>query len=282
MTEARPAPPARSISSTVDVAVDPATAFAVFTDEIDCWWQQGAINFHDTTRAWEKRIEPGVGGRVLEVYDTATGDGLELARITVWEPGARLAWVSSIDDVDVEVRFDGTGDATTVTVVATIPDGGDDRGGTAWLRMTPQWLPVWIERRDHVEHEPVVPHRLAVAVHYERPAAAARYLRDVFGLDPSGGLPEEEPVGPTWIELHVANASILVFGTDDGEDAGPSSSHVPWVFVDDLDEHHARVAERGGTIVTDIWHHGCRAYTAADLEGNRWTFAQATPRQRAT
>ena len=66
---------------------------------------------------------------------------------------------------------------------------------------------------------------------------------------------------------------------EDGEDAGPSSTTVPWIFVDDLDRHHDRVVAGGATVVTDIWHHGCRAYTAADLEGNRWTFAQATPRQ---
>jgi hypothetical protein len=32
---------------------------------------------------------------VLEVYDDTAGDALELGRITVWEPGKRLAWDSS-------------------------------------------------------------------------------------------------------------------------------------------------------------------------------------------
>ena len=45
-----------SISSSVDVAVDAATAFKVFTEEINCWWLQGPINFHDGTQAYEKRI----------------------------------------------------------------------------------------------------------------------------------------------------------------------------------------------------------------------------------
>ena len=54
-------------------------------------------------------------------------------------------------------------------------------------------------------------------------------------------------------------------------------THVPWVFVDDLDAHHARAQARGATIVTGIHQHGFRAYEADDLEGNRWTFAQARP-----
>ena len=82
----------RSVTSSVTVAVDPDTAFAMFTDEIACWWRQGPINFYDSTRAYGLRIEAGVGGRVLEVYDSSTGEGLELARVTAWEPGALVGW----------------------------------------------------------------------------------------------------------------------------------------------------------------------------------------------
>ena len=46
-------------------------------------------------RALAMRCETGVGGRLLEVYDDASGDTLELARITAWEPGRRLGWRSS-------------------------------------------------------------------------------------------------------------------------------------------------------------------------------------------
>ncbi len=62
-----------------------------------------------------QRCEPGVGGRIVEVYDEATGEGLELARITIWEPGARLTWKSSMDDVEIEVRFAPTANGTQVT-----------------------------------------------------------------------------------------------------------------------------------------------------------------------
>jgi uncharacterized glyoxalase superfamily protein PhnB len=51
------------------------------------------------------------------------------------------------------------------------------------------------------------------------------------------------------------------------------------VFVDDLDAHLSRAKAGGATIVHGISQTGYRAYTALDLEGNRWVFAQARPRQ---
>jgi len=51
---------------TVDVAVDPATAFEVFTAEIDDWYERGRYSWHDPKRAVRIRFEPGVGGRWIE------------------------------------------------------------------------------------------------------------------------------------------------------------------------------------------------------------------------
>jgi hypothetical protein len=83
------------VSSEVEVAVDPDTAFTVFTEELDLWWVRGPINHFAGGRAVAMRCEPGVGRRLLEVYED---DALELGRITAWEPGKRLAWRSSVDD----------------------------------------------------------------------------------------------------------------------------------------------------------------------------------------
>ncbi len=127
----------RSRSSEVEVSVDPATAFTAFTDELDLWWVRGPINSYDAGRLVEMRCEPGIGGRLLEVYDKTTGEGLELARITAWEPGKRLCWQSSLDDVRIDVRFDRTETGTLVRLQATIPEGGSDKGGTAFIRVTP-------------------------------------------------------------------------------------------------------------------------------------------------
>src|SRR5262249_274940 len=54
-------------------------------------------------------------------------------------------------------------------------------------------------------------------------------------------------------------------------------THAVWVFVDDLDTHFAHASAAGATIVSPIRRHGYRAYEAADLDGHRWTFAQARP-----
>ena len=272
----------RSVSSSIEIAVDPATAFKVFTEELDCWWIQGPINFFDTARAYYKRMEPGVGGRIVEVYDEETGDGLELARITVWEPGKRVAWTSSVDDVEIDVRFEKSTDGTEVTVQATIPEGGADKGGTAWVRMSPVWLSDWIRKRDHVSHEPRPLARLAVVVHYTRPAAAGRWLRDVFALEPAGNVPEVEPDDPghAWIEFRVGDGSIILWGREAVSGAGAPTTHTPFIYVDDLDAHFAHAKAQGAEIIQDIQQHGFRAYEAADPEGNRWMFAQASPLMR--
>jgi hypothetical protein len=114
---------ARSVSAEVAVAVDPPTAFGAFTREMNLWWVRGPINFFDAARAVAVTCEPGVGGRLLEVYDETSGDALELGRITVWEPGQRVSWQSSVDDVVIDVRFDPTAGGTTIRVKASIPAG---------------------------------------------------------------------------------------------------------------------------------------------------------------
>ena len=70
---------------TVDVSIDPATAFEVFTGEIGTWYRGGSYSWNDPARAVGIRFEPGVGGRWIEIWDAATGEGFELGRITAWE-----------------------------------------------------------------------------------------------------------------------------------------------------------------------------------------------------
>jgi uncharacterized glyoxalase superfamily protein PhnB len=67
--------------------------------------------------------------------------------------------------------------------------------------------------------------------------------------------------------------------TREGPPSGPPT-HVPFVYVDDLDAHFARAETHGATIVQGIHQHGYRRYVCEDLEGHRWSFAQARPTQR--
>jgi uncharacterized glyoxalase superfamily protein PhnB len=274
-----------STTVSISVGVDPATAFRAFTEELDLWWVRGPINYFDAARAIGMRCEPGVGGRLIEVYHERTGEGRELGRITVWEPGALLAWQSSVDDVQIQVRFVPAAAGTQVTVEATIPDGGADRGGTAWIRVVPKWFGAWCARREAAPRPQRELARLAIGLYYAKPATAARWLASVFGFESPDPLPEQpDPLpegeyGHPWIEFRAGNCSLMVFKLE-GEIPGQAPpTHVPWVFVDDLDAHLARTEAGGAKIVHGIRQTGFRAYTAEDLEGHRWTFAQARPRQ---
>lgn len=279
-------PEDRSVTSTVEVAVDPGTAFAVFTEELDLWWVRGPINHHAAGRALAMRCEPGVGGRLLEVYDDTTGDALELARITAWEPGKLLAWTSSLDDVRTEIHFERSEAGTVVRVVATIPAAGQDRGGTAWVRVVPKWFGPWCRTRDHAPHEVRDLARLALGISYAKPAAAARWLAATFGFESPDPLPTgADPLpatehGHPWIEFRLGNSSLMIFALA-GDRPSPAPVHVPWVYVDDVAEHFRRASAGGATIVEKLaspW--GLPFYVADDLEGNRWTFAQARPTMR--
>jgi uncharacterized protein YndB with AHSA1/START domain len=111
-----------SVVRTVEVAVDPVTAFKVFTDEIGDWYQSGPHSWNDPEHAVGIRFEQGVGGRWLEVWDEATGEGYELGRILAWEPGKRLVvtyrnvQLPPSVETEIEVRFEPVADRTRVTL----------------------------------------------------------------------------------------------------------------------------------------------------------------------
>lgn len=128
-----------SVSVTTLVAVDPATAFELFTDEVDSWWKRGPRFRPGIDRSGAMRFERGVGGRLLEVYDDATRDAFELGRVRVWEPSDRLVFEMGGRDfkpgeaTEVEVRFEAVDTGTRVTVVHrgwdSVPAGHPVRHG---------------------------------------------------------------------------------------------------------------------------------------------------------
>lgn len=108
------------IVATTIVAADPASAFQIFTTEVDAWWKQGP-RFRPSVRgAGVLRFEPGVGGRLLETYDD--GSSFVFGLIKVWEPGERLVFESYSrnfrpgESTEVEVRFEAAGENTQVTI----------------------------------------------------------------------------------------------------------------------------------------------------------------------
>ncbi|HET6292851.1 MAG TPA: VOC family protein [Kribbella sp.] len=267
----------QSASASVEVSAEPATAFRIFTDEIDLWWVRGPINFFDASRAVAMQIEPGVGGRILEIYrrgsDTVDEDVLELGRITAWEPGSLLAYRSSVDDTETEIRFEPFDGGTRVSVEQALVRGGE-KAFYFWPNVIP-WFASWGARRD-LPPTPRELDRLSIALYYEDPAAAIRWLHKVFGVDSWDSIaPDDEH--PPWIELHIGNSAILLFQLKERGSGSRPVDHAVWVYVNDLDAHFARSSANGAKIVTEIHQHGYRAYEAEDLEGHRWTFAQARP-----
>jgi len=103
-----------AVRVTVRVAVDPATAFDVFTTEIDEWYRKGATVLTQAPRGSTLRFEPGVGGRLLEVRDDGSPPRVR-GHITVWEPGARLLFVDR-RDAEVEIWFHGFEAGTRVVL----------------------------------------------------------------------------------------------------------------------------------------------------------------------
>jgi len=258
-----------TMTELIDVEVDPMTAFTAFTDEYDQWWGNGPIDAYESWRLVERRIEPGVGGRLVEDY----GDEQRIVgTITIWEPGARLAWTTR-NDVTIDVTFAVLGGGTRVTVTGVVPDGVDGSAQLAMLRMAPQWFPRHLARRAAGRSVPEVG-RLSLGLRSATPAATARWLADAFQFECTGDIPETEGDPEyTWIEFRVGNGMIVLWGG-----GGMGGTDTPIVYVDDLDAHLEHAQSAGAKIVAPITEHGLRSYTAADSEGRHWMFAQAGPR----
>jgi activator of Hsp90 ATPase-like protein len=117
---------------TVEVAVDPTAAFMIFTQEIGHWWRPGPLNWNDADHAIGVRIEPGPGGRWIEIHDRRTGEGVTQGRFVKWDLGARLVFLYQdgghlLDGTEVEIRFAPVVGGTRVTL--------EHRG---WERVAPE------------------------------------------------------------------------------------------------------------------------------------------------
>jgi uncharacterized glyoxalase superfamily protein PhnB len=154
------------------------------------------------------------------------------------------------------------------------------------VRVVPKWFGPWCARRDSAPHEVRDLARLALGVSYARPATAARWLAATFGFESPDPLPDgadplpENEYGHPWIEFRIGNSSLMVFKLT-GNRPDHTPIHVPWVYVDDVTAHYRHASTNGATIVEKLnspW--GLPFYVADDLEGNRWTFAQARPTMR--
>ena len=105
---------------TTTVAVDPLTAFEVFTEETDLWWRRGPMYRGATGPSGKIQFEPGEGGRLVEIDDD--GDEFEIGRILAWTPGERLVFewrgreFGPDDLTEVEITFERVAAGTRVVL----------------------------------------------------------------------------------------------------------------------------------------------------------------------
>jgi hypothetical protein len=113
------------------VALAPAEAFELFTKDVDLWWRRGPRFRADGGRPSVLRFEPGVGGRLVEIYDEARGDEFEFGRVLEWDPPESLRFefrganFAPGEVTFVSVRFEPDPNGTRVTLT---------HGGFAALR----------------------------------------------------------------------------------------------------------------------------------------------------
>jgi hypothetical protein len=100
---------------TVEVDVDAATAFKIFTEEIGRWWRPGAINWYRSEHAIGMEIEPGVDGKWRELSDD--GDSVEVGTVLTWEPGKRLGLsYRDIPNSEIDITFGQLSDGTRIVL----------------------------------------------------------------------------------------------------------------------------------------------------------------------
>jgi uncharacterized protein YndB with AHSA1/START domain len=116
-------PPGDRATVSVVVAVAPAVAFEIFTNEIDLWWRRGPRYRFLDRNPGTLCLETRLGGRLFESFPADSGAHvIEVGRVTVWEPPERLVltWrahdFSADESTEVDVRFEPAGAGTQVTV----------------------------------------------------------------------------------------------------------------------------------------------------------------------
>ena len=111
---------ADSVTVSIDVEVEPAVAFDVFTRELDAWWGRGPRFRFVAPYGGTLTLEPRVGGRLLHVVDG--GVSFVVGHVQVWEPPRRLALTWRLTNFTpeqqtrVDVRFDPAPEGTRVSV----------------------------------------------------------------------------------------------------------------------------------------------------------------------
>lgn len=113
---------------------------------------------------------------------------------------------------------------------------------------------------------------------YEHAGAALEWLASAFGFRETNRI-ELDDGSVNHAEMDVGDGSIVYLGHPPGENYR-NPKHVGltslvYVYVADVDAHHARAKEANAKIVEEPadQDYGDRRYAAEDPEGHQWFFA---------
>ena len=283
---------AGAVSATVEVALPPAEAFRVFTEEIGSWYLVDEHTVMDHERTVDIRFEPYVGGRLMDVYDATTGEGREMGRITAWEPGRRVGFTDT-RETETEVRFEPAGGGSAVTIEQRgldrlPPDQADHVRRYGW-RLLLRWFTAALpdaphELDDNENHDleeqtmtrttdgEVTIQGVTPYLYYEDAGAALDWLARVFGFRETARYVDGDDVVKE-SEMQVGSTTIQLCGRTPGADEGTGLLLI--VHVDDVDAQHARVVEAGvDAPAPEQRPYGPRTFTVTDPWGYRWDFWQ--------
>ncbi len=280
------------------MALAPAEAFRLFTDEVGSWYLVDEHTVMDHERTVDVRIEPFVGGRFLDVHDAATGEGLEMGRITVWEPGHRFQFTDA-RATETEVRFEPAGAGTAVTMeqrgLDQLPPGEAEHVRRYGWRLLLGWFAAaqstGADDRDDPhddEHEPdeertmtettgttersVTMQGVTPYLYYADAGAALDWLARVFGFRETARYVDDDGVVHE-SEMQAGPSTIQLCGRTPGPDEGAGLLLI--VHVDDVDAQHARVVAAGVEApAPEQKPYGPRTFTVTDPWGYHWDFWQ--------
>ena len=278
---------AGTVRATVEVALPRDEAFRVFTAEAGAWYVVDRHTVADHRRTVDIRFEPGVGGRFLDVYDAATGEGREMGRITVWDPPHRLVFVDARDtetEVDFAERPPVAGvEHTTVTIeqrgLDRLPEDVADHVRRYGWPLLAGWFADAVSGRgeEHAMsttdvHAGATLQGVTPYLFYADAGAALDWLARVFGfveevryVDADGAVRESQ--------MRIGDTTIQLCGHE--PEPGHGEGLLLIVHVDDIDAQHARVVAAGVDAPAPVQKpYGVRSFTVADPWGYRWDFWQ--------
>jgi uncharacterized glyoxalase superfamily protein PhnB len=265
-----------AIRVTTLVPLDPARAFVVFTEDIGIWFRRTPKSFPPEPAVVGIRIEPGVDGRLLGTYANST-DGLEIGRITVWEPGSRLVFVDD-DDTEVEVRFDADGTSTRVTLEHRGLGAFDAKGLDAAYRFGPRSFLGWYE----IHISPDLPHPRGITPYLlcKDPAAMLDWLSTAFGFEEFSRFTDNDGRVHN-AEMRAEGTEIWLSAINPDIEAGERPLQWLGVWVENVDAMHQRVRAAGveATPVEDK-NYGIRTFGVTDPEGHHWGFMRRIDNER--